>query len=109
MPAATAVTVLDRPSGHFQQFTFVLDPGSIAAGATETETVALPGCQIGDVITALSPGVAVNPGLIIGVGRVSAAGTITFQIDNNSAGALDMGSSTWTGMLMRGTTMAIRS
>lgn len=105
MVAATAISVLDRPGGFHFQFQFSLDPGAIAAGGREVETVAVPGAQIGDVV-ALSPRYVTS--LIVGYARVSAAGVVTFSLENNTAGALDEGNSIWDGMLLRGTTGPLR-
>lgn len=105
MVAATAISILDRPGGFHFQFQFSLDPGSIAAGGREVETVALPGAVIGDVV-AISPRYAT--GLVVGYARVSAAGVVTFALENNTAGALDEGNNIWDGMLLRGSTGPLR-
>jgi hypothetical protein len=105
MVAATAISVLDRPGGFHFAVQFSLDPGNIAAGGREVETAAVPGAQIGDVV-ALSPRYATS--LIVGYARVSAAGVITFSLENNTAGALDEGNNIWDGMLLRGSTGPLR-
>lgn len=104
MPAATAIAFIDRPSGHQESFTFVLDPGSIAAGASEAETVAIPGAAVGDVALITPQGV-IPAGIVISPVRV-VAGALNFNIENNSAGAVDLASMTWSAIIFRGTTMA---
>jgi hypothetical protein len=103
MPAATAVTPVDRPQGKQQAFTFVLDPGSIAAGASEAETVAIPGAAVGDVCV-ITPRGVIPAGIVISPVRV-VAGALNFNIENNSAGAVDLASFTWDAVLFRGTSM----
>lgn len=105
MVAGTAVTILDRPGGFHFAGNFALDPGNILAGGREVETVAVPGAQIGDVVC-LSPRYATS--LIVGYARVSAAGVITFSLENNTAGALDEGNNTWDFVILRGTTGPLR-
>lgn len=106
MPAATAITSLDRPGALVQQLTFALTPGSIAAAGTELETVALPGVIVGDQV-AVSPQSGLQNGLVIGHCRVSAAGVVTFSIVNVTAGALTPTAGTWTLTIIRGTTGAV--
>jgi hypothetical protein len=105
MVAGTAIAILDRPGGFHFQIQFSLDPGAIAAGGREVETVAVPGAAIGD-------GVIVCPryasGLIVGYARVSAAGVVTFVLENNTAGALDEGNNIWDCYLIRGSTGPLR-
>jgi hypothetical protein len=105
MVAATAISVLDRPGGFHFQIQFSLDPGNIAAGGREVETVAVPGAAIGDVV-AISPRYATS--LIVGYARVSAVGVITFSLENNTAGALDEGNNIWDCMIIRGSTGPLR-
>lgn len=105
MVAATAVQILDRPGGFHFQGQFTLDPGNIAAGGREVETVAVPGAQIGD-------GVIICPrptmGLLVGFARVSAAGAIEFILENNTAGAIDLGATIFDFYILRGTTGPLR-
>jgi hypothetical protein len=105
MVAGTAITILDRPGGFHFQIQFSLDPGNIAAGGREVETVAVPCAAIGDVVV-LSPRYATS--LIVGYARVSAAGVITFSLENNTAGALDEGNNIWDCMIIRGSTGPLR-
>lgn len=106
MPAATAVNVLDRPGGHHFTGSFTLDPGSIAAGAREQETVAIPGIAVGDVIIIRA---RTNPiGLIVSAERVTGAGTAEFYLENNTAGALDQAASVYDFAIIRGATGPLR-
>jgi hypothetical protein len=105
MAAATGITPLDRPRGQIQQYRFTLDPGSIAPGARELETIAIPGVQVGDAVI-VTPDAQLGAGLIVGYARVSAVGAIEFSIENNAAGAVDQASGSWTCTIIRGTTMA---
>jgi hypothetical protein len=104
MAAATSITPNDRPEGKQQAFTFVLDPGSIAAGGSEAETVAIPGVAVGD-IAVITPRGAIPAGIVVSPVRC-VAGALNFNIENNSAGAIDLASLTWDCMLFRGTSMA---
>lgn len=105
MVAGSAVTRSDRPAGHHFTGTFVLDPGNIAAGARELETVAIPGVVIGDVVVVRN---RTARALIVTAERVSAADAIEFAIENNTAGALDAGADTYDYAVIRGSTMALR-
>lgn len=106
MPAATAINVKDRPGGHHYTGTFTLDPGAIAAGGSEKETVAVKGVTVDDVAY-VSPQVSPAAGIIIGFVRCS-ADQIEFSIENNSAGALDLASQLWNFGIIRGTTGPLR-
>lgn len=104
MPAATAITPIDRPEGKQQQFSFVLDPASIAAGASEAETVAIPGVAVGDAAI-VTPQFAVAAGILVSPVRCL-AGALNFNIENNSVGAIDIASGTWIATIFRGTSMS---
>lgn len=104
MPAGTAITPIDRPSGHVQQLSFALTPGSIGAVGTEVETVAVPGAQIGDGVV-VSPRSGLQAGIVIGYARVVSAGSVEFSLLNITAGALTPTAGTWTLTLTRGSTM----
>lgn len=105
-PAGTAFAVLDRPAGHHFTGSFTLDPGSIAAGAREQETVALVGAQVGDVLIVRN---RTNPiGLIVSAERVTAPNAVEFYLENNTAGALDQAASTYDFALIRGSTGPLR-
>lgn len=61
---------------------------SIAAGSSSTETFAVPNAEPGGSVT-ISPGNALNDGLIIQYARVSAAGTVQAKFYNRSAAAIN--------------------
>lgn len=68
------------------------DAPSIAAGATTTTTVTVTGAAMGDFVDRISLGVSAA-GLILS-GYVSAANTVTVQLYNPTAGAVDLASTT---------------
>jgi hypothetical protein len=106
MPAATAITPQDRPHGQQQQYSFSLTPGAIGAAGSETETVAISGASLNDAIVVTPPATGFANGIIVGLARVSAPGTVSFNINNITAGSLTPGAGTWTLTLLRGSTMA---
>jgi hypothetical protein len=105
MPAATAITPIDRPRGNFQQLSFALTAGLITTLATEVETVAVPGVNLGDYVNVNPPAAGVGSGLVVTQARVSAAGVVTFHITNITAGSITPAAGTWTLTIIRGTTM----
>lgn len=105
MVAGTGVAVLDRPGGFHFQINFRLNPGAIAAGGREVETIAVPGVQVGDGVI-VCPQYATS--LIVGYATCRVAGTIEFALENNTAGALDEADSPWVAYIIRGTTGPLR-
>lgn len=105
MVAGTAVVVRDRPGGFHFTGTFSLDPGAIAAGGREVETVAIQGINVGDICY-VSPQYATS--LIVGYVTCRVAGTLEFSLENNTAGVLDEGNNTWGFGILRGTTGPLR-
>lgn len=99
MAAATAVTV-NRGNRQFQgaftEMFFVsatLDAGSLADGAGETDTIAVPGVLLGDIVLGASINVDVV-GMTI-TGYVSASDVVSLRIQNESgAGPVDLASKT---------------
>ena len=99
MAAATAVQLRQDGSQQFQGvfsrvWTVVatLDSASVATGANTTDTVAVPGVALGDMVLGLSAGVDVA-----GVARtayVSAANVVTISFANTTGGAVDLVSTT---------------
>jgi hypothetical protein len=61
--------------------------GSIAAGASATQSVSVPGAQVGDGVVIGLPAAGLTAGLIP-TAWVSAAGSVTLRITNTTAGAL---------------------
>ena len=103
MAAGTSIRALERPVGNFASGEFTLNPASIAAGAREVMTVAVPGARVGDVVQ-VSPQDALLAGLVVAYARVSANNAIEFTLENHSAGALDQASGKWNYTLVRGST-----
>ncbi|GAA0532484.1 hypothetical protein [Pigmentiphaga daeguensis] len=72
-----------------------IDPPSIAAGAVATVTASVPGAVVGRAVTA-SPRNALPAGIVqTSPGRVSAADTVSIDLLNVTAGAIDPPSNTW--------------
>lgn len=98
MAAATSVTVRagnDQFRGLFSNTWLVratLDAGSLADGAGETDTVAVPGVALGDMVLGASFSVD-EAGLTV-TGYVSAANTVSLRIQNESGGTVDLASAT---------------
>lgn len=97
MANATAVSVKQDGGQQFRgvwnrvwTVTATLDVDNLADGAGDVDTVAVPGVALGDQVIALSLGVSVA-GMII-TGYVSAADTVTLQIQNESTGAVNLAS-----------------
>jgi len=68
------------------------DAPSIAGGGQTSTTVTVTGAAVGDLVTAVSFGVSTG-GLIV-TAQVTAANTVTVWLDNNTAGAIDLASTT---------------
>lgn len=99
MAAASAVVVERGPrqfGGVFSDLwvvTATLDAGSIADGAGETETVAVPGVALGDIVL----GCSINVDLVdmTLTAYVQAADAVEIRIQNESgAGPVDLASKT---------------
>ena len=98
MAAATAVTARrgnDQFRGLFSDTWSVvatLNASSLADGVGETNTIAVPGVALGDIVLNVSMGVDVS-GISI-TPYVSAAGVVSIRFQNESGGALDLASTT---------------
>lgn len=99
MAAATAVSVARGTrqfQGAFSEMFFVsatLDAGSVADGAGETQTVAVPGVAIGDMVIGVSLGVDLVDMTVSAY--VQAADAVEVRIQNESgAGPVDLASTT---------------
>lgn len=98
MAAATAVVVRqgnDQFRGLFSDtwsITCTLDAASLADGAGSSDTVAVPGVALGDIVIGFSFGVDLAG--ITATGYVSAANVVTIRLQNESAGTLDLASTT---------------
>lgn len=73
----------------------VIDPPSIAAGAIATVTATVTGAVVGASVSA-SPRTALPAGVVqMNPGRVSATDTVSIDLLNVTAGAIDPASNTW--------------
>jgi hypothetical protein len=76
-----------------------INPGNLADGAGETQTVSgISGANLGDFVMFSAPyslqGITVTA-------YVSATDTVSIRIQNESGGAVDLGSGTWRVMVIR--------
>lgn len=83
-----------------------INPASVAANITAEQTFTVPGLQVGDMVWVNTPAVGtgaeqMNAGLGVCGARVSAADTLALRFNNNTAGALDAGTATYTVLVMR--------
>lgn len=98
MAAASAITSRrgnDQFRGIFSDtwaVTATLDTAEIADQATGTDTVAVPGVALGDMVIGLSAGVS-EAGLVRRA-YVSAANTVTIASTNTTGGAVNLASTT---------------
>jgi hypothetical protein len=98
MPAATAV-VSRRGNDQFRglfsdtwSVTATLDSGSLADGAGEINTIAVPGVKLGDIVMNISlafdaNGITITP-------YVSAANVVSMRFQNETGASLDLPSTT---------------
>ena len=98
MAAATAVVArrgTDQFRGLFSDTWSVvatLNASTLAYGAGETNTIAVPGVKQGDIVMNISMGVDVS-GISI-TPYVSAADVVSIRFQNESLGTLDLASTT---------------
>jgi len=98
MAAATSVVSRrgnDQFRGIFSDTWVVkctLDAGSLVDGAGETDTIAVPGVALGDMVLGCSTAVD-EVGLIV-EGYVSSAGVVSLRIQNESGTTVDLASTT---------------
>lgn len=69
-----------------------LDAGAVSAGATDTDTITVPGVALGDMVIGFSMGVS-EAGLVKRA-YVSAANTVTIVTYNPTAGSVNLASTT---------------
>lgn len=69
-----------------------VDLGSVAANTSEEETFTLTGVKVGDFVIVQSDDL--EAGIILGSARVEADDTVTVEVVNATAGAVDAASST---------------
>jgi hypothetical protein len=98
MAAATAV-VSRRGNDQFRglfsdtwEVQCTLDAGSVSSGATDTDTVAVPGVALGDMVIGFSMGVS-EAGLVKRA-YVSAANTVTIVTYNPTGGSVNLAATT---------------
>jgi hypothetical protein len=98
MAAATAITSRrgnDQFRGLFTDtwdVTCTLDAASINAGATDTDTVTVPGVALGDMVLGFAH--AVSEAGLIKRAYVSAANTVTIATYNPTASPVNLASTT---------------
>jgi hypothetical protein len=96
MASATSVNARrgnDQFRGMFSDtwvVTATLDAGSLADGAGETDTVAVPGVALGDMVLGISFAVS-EAGMSV-TGYVSAADVVTIRVQNESGSTVDLAS-----------------
>lgn len=87
-----SVGVLD---GNVKSITILqatVDLGSVAADTSEEETATVTGVRSGDIVIVRKP--TLEAGIVIADARVSADDTVTLQVVNATAGAIDAASET---------------
>ena len=98
MANATSVTVRagnDQFRGLYSDTWLVsatLNADSLADGAGDTDTVAVPGVALGDMV--LSASLAVDVAGLIVTGYVIAANTVSIRFQNETGGTVDLASAT---------------
>ncbi len=98
MAAASAITSRrgnDQFRGIFSDtwaVTCTLDSASVADQAAATDTVAVPGVALGDMVLGMSAGV--SEAGVVRRAYVSAANTVTIATTNTTGNAVDLGSTT---------------
>jgi hypothetical protein len=98
MAAATAITARrgnDQFRGLFSDTWSViatLNASSLVDGAGETNTIAVPGVLLGDIVLGVSMGVDLA-GITV-TPYVSAANVVSIRFQNESGGTLDLASTT---------------
>ena len=98
MAAATAITSRrgnDSFRGLFTDtwdVTCSLDAGAVSAGATDTDTVTVPGVALGDMVIGFAH--AVSEAGLVKRAYVSAANTVTIVTYNPTAGSVNLAATT---------------
>lgn len=94
-----ASTTLSGNVSGISVVTAAVDLGSVAANTSEEETATVPGVKVGDFVVCMDS--ALQAGIVIANARVSAADTVTLQVINTAASAVDAASKTLTFMVVR--------
>jgi hypothetical protein len=97
--ATGSAIVVDRGNKQFQgmfqemwKVSCTLNAASLNDGAGETDTIAVPGVALGDIVLGVSFGVDLA-GVTV-TGYVSAANVVTLRIQNESTATVDLASTT---------------
>lgn len=96
MAAATAISSRrgnDQFRGLFTDtwdVSCTLDAGAVGAGATDTDTITVPGVALGDMVLGFSH--AVSEAGLVKRAYVSAANTVTIVTYNPTAGSVNLAS-----------------
>ena len=77
-------------------FSAVVDPASAIAGAEVSGTITVTGAAVGDVVE-MAPGVDLQT-LLLSYSVIS-ANTVEWVLNNETAGTVDLASSTWKGLV----------
>jgi hypothetical protein len=97
--AATAVVVKQGRQQFGSLFNEIfavsctLNPDQLADGAGTSDTVAVPGVALGDMVIAISCSVDLQDHTV--TAYVQAAGAVEIRIQNEGAATPDLGSATW--------------
>ncbi len=94
---ATVIQGKKQLPGVFNEMWLVTETVNFANAATGSGTfasvdVTVPNVALGDIVTGVSMGVDTVDGVV--AGAVTAANTVTLTLLNNSAGAIDLASTT---------------
>ena len=94
---ATVIQSKQQLPGVFSEMWLVTETVNFANAATGSGTfasvdVTVPNVAIGDIVTGVSMGVDTVDGVV--AGAVTAANVVTLTLLNNSAGAIDLASTT---------------
>lgn len=94
-----SITTIPGNIGGMMILTATVDLGSVAANTSEEETATVTGVKTGDVVVCVNS--SLDAGQVIADARVSAANTVTLQVINTTAGAIDAASKTMTFLVLR--------
>ena len=87
-----AMNIIDAAVGKVLTGSKTYDAASVASAGSTSTTVTVTGAALGDFVTGIALGVSAG-GLTV-TGYVSAADTVTVVLANNTAGAIDLASTT---------------
>lgn len=96
--AVTVIQGVQQTGGQFSEMWLVTATAqdfanaAVGSGTFASLDVAVPGVALGDMLVGVSVGVDTVDAIIWGA--VTAANTVTLTLNNNSAGAIDLASTT---------------